>query len=360
MRKVLIRVDSGSHMGLGHLMRCRNLALGFKKLNCEVSFITRLHFGHSAHLINKDFAVHTLNSEIKAPLDQKALLNYGDWLGTSYETEIQETADYIRAQNGFDLVVLDHYSLDARFEKSLRVDNILVIDDLQTRKHSCNFLLNQNQSGSLPTYEKLNLRKQCTYFLGPKYALLNTDFKNHRPKDFQAIRKVSRILVSFGGSDITNETLKVVQAYLGIKDIFDIKVILSASHPNFPEVKELSKGSKPFELVEFIQDMAAEIVNADVCFGAAGSSSWERACLGAPCFTIIVADNQSSIIDTLTITKSTLPVGDGRRTTLYEWGAVFKKLKQIKELNTVAANNYNLCKGEGVSLISKTILNAIK
>jgi spore coat polysaccharide biosynthesis predicted glycosyltransferase SpsG len=42
-------------------------------------------------------------------------------------------------------------------------------------------------------------------------------------------------------------------------------------------------------------DMAGLAAAADVAVGAGGSSAWERACLGLPAVTLILADNQRDL-----------------------------------------------------------------
>ena len=41
--------------------------------------------------------------------------------------------------------------------------------------------------------------------------------------------------------------------------------------------------------------MAEIMTNSDLCIGAAGSTSWERCCLGQPTITFAIANNQTEI-----------------------------------------------------------------
>ena len=48
-----------------------------------------------------------------------------------------------------------------------------------------------------------------------------------------------------------------------------------------------------------VADMAALMSRADLAIGGAGTTSWERCCLGLPSVVIVTADNQRAIADEL-------------------------------------------------------------
>ena len=55
-----------------------------------------------------------------------------------------------------------------------------------------------------------------------------------------------------------------------------------------------------------VANMAEVMTAADLCIGAAGSTSWERCCLGLPSITLAIADNQLGIVDQLVKNNCTL------------------------------------------------------
>jgi UDP-2,4-diacetamido-2,4,6-trideoxy-beta-L-altropyranose hydrolase len=81
-----------------------------------------------------------------------------------------------------DLLVVDHYALDAVWERVLRpaVHRILVIDDLADRPHDADFLLDQNYYRPLEGRYQGLLPSHCQCLLGPSYALLRPDFAQAR------------------------------------------------------------------------------------------------------------------------------------------------------------------------------------
>jgi UDP-2,4-diacetamido-2,4,6-trideoxy-beta-L-altropyranose hydrolase len=48
----------------------------------------------------------------------------------------------------------------------------------------------------------------------------------------------------------------------------------------------------PTEVLVNTSDMARVIADSDLAIGAAGSTSWERCCLGVPTLLVVLADNQ--------------------------------------------------------------------
>ena len=48
------------------------------------------------------------------------------------------------------------------------------------------------------------------------------------------------------------------------------------------------------EVVVNINDMAQRMADSDLAIGAAGSTSWERCCLGLPTLMVVLAENQQA------------------------------------------------------------------
>ena len=48
----------------------------------------------------------------------------------------------------------------------------------------------------------------------------------------------------------------------------------------------------PTEVVVNVNDMAQRMADSDLAIGAAGSTSWERCCLGLPTLIAVLAENQ--------------------------------------------------------------------
>ena len=206
-KNFFIRVDSGTEIGIGHMMRCYALAEILKNMDFDIYFISRKLKGNICDfIIKKGFKVYYLT-----PKKQNKFSKYNN---KNLTNDALETTKIIaRCNDKPSWLLVDHHDLDIRWESTLRkfVNKIIVIDDLANRKHDCDLLLDQN------LYEHMNKRytglvqKNCKKLLGPKYALLRSEFSKLR-RTITKRKKLQNVLVSFGGSDPRNETAKVLQA----------------------------------------------------------------------------------------------------------------------------------------------------
>jgi UDP-2,4-diacetamido-2,4,6-trideoxy-beta-L-altropyranose hydrolase len=273
---VFIRVDSSTLLGAGHVMRCLALAHDLSKTGAHVSFICRQLPGN-------------LISTIKGQ-------GFHVWQLEPDQDDATQTYSYIKNATSPDWLVVDHYHLDHHWERKVRplVKKILVIDDLANRAHDCDRLLDQNLYPDPGNRYKGLVSSEACLWLGPKYLLLRDEFQQIRPRTREASLK--RILISFGGTDPTNETLKALQALAELKLSFHVDVVVGSAHPAIGKMKEICARQSSFRVHEQIDYLATLMNEADVAIGAGGTSTWERCLLGLPTITVEVADNQTEIL----------------------------------------------------------------
>ncbi len=131
--------------------------------------------------------------------------DYAAWLGVP---QAQDASESIEAIQGalVDWLIMDHYALDAEWERRLRphVERLMVIDDLANRSHDCDLLLDQNLVPENHARYRNLVPSTCRLLLGPRYALLGPEYRvwrrSLRPREGQ----VGRVLVFLGGSDPEN------------------------------------------------------------------------------------------------------------------------------------------------------------
>ena len=310
-QKIVFRTDASLLMGSGHVMRCLTLADALKAQGAECHFISREHPGHLLEVIReRGYKVNCLvthaqpaldaikNIAIKAPklLQEPA---HAAWLGSTWQNDAQETAA-ILADLRPDWLVVDHYALDQRWETALRphYQNLMVIDDLADRPHQCDLLLDQNLGRRSQDYANL-VPAQCKLLIGPQYALLRPEFAALRAYSLQRRQQpaLKNILVTMGGVDLPNATGQVLQALKGCALPQDcrITVVMGLRAPWLEQVRAQAKEMPwPTEVMVNISDMAQRMADSDLAIGAAGSTSWERCCLGLPTLMVVLADNQQT------------------------------------------------------------------
>lgn len=297
---VLIRTDASFQIGTGHVMRCLTLADQLLSKGCNVEFICRPLPGNlCSYIENKGFKVHRLS--VPSATDYRTVLRHGHWLGVHWKTDAHETIqvldDFKNRGYEIDWLIVDHYALDRNWESCLQtyVKKIMVIDDLADRFHQCDILLDQNFFGDHCNRYKQLVPRDCKTLLGPKYALLRSDFVKFR-KRIVIRNRVRRVLVFLGGSDPSNETVKALNSIklLNRPDLI-YHIVVGSSNPQKDVIQEMCESLPNVYYHCQISNMAELMSNADLAIGACGVATWERCCLGLPSLVITVANNQEAI-----------------------------------------------------------------
>jgi UDP-2,4-diacetamido-2,4,6-trideoxy-beta-L-altropyranose hydrolase len=309
---VLIRADASAAIGSGHVMRCLTLAHSLRAKGAVVSFVSRELPGNLIRYVeSKGFAVHRL----AAPSGG----NDAGWLGVDPARDAAETAALLAGiEQQTDWLIVDHYGLDRQWESRMRpyVRNIMAIDDLANREHDCDILLDQNLYADMEQrYEGL-LPPDCRQLLGPAYVLLRDEFYQARRTVNRNKGPVERILIFFGGSDPTNETVKALRVFrkMGLPDIA-LDVVVGAANPERDQIKKLCESLPNARFHCQIDNMAELMAKADFSIGAGGSSLWERCFLGLPSLTVIVADNQIKTSEAAAASGATWNLGESKDVT---------------------------------------------
>ena len=206
-------------------MRCLTLAARLKKSEAaDVRFISRDLEGNLHDLIRRrGFELHVL---LRHEFDP-TLLGYGKWLTVPQAVDAAETSEILKALQPVDKLIIDCYAIDAEWERAVRplVKEIFVIDDLANRKHDCDILLDQNfHVDGAHRYDGL-VPPHCELRLGLKYALLREEFYTAKKHLRRRDGNIKNVLVFYGGVDLTNETLKALQA---LANLDNPKLIVNA------------------------------------------------------------------------------------------------------------------------------------
>lgn len=300
---IIFRADASASIGTGHVMRCLTLANALAKKGAEVSFVCREHDGHLCGLIEEQgFIVHRLPAPDKE-FETDATPAHAAWLGATWQEDTDQTCAIIKVLgNKPDWLVVDHYALDSRWEHALRplVGRIFVIDDIADRTHDCDLLLDQNLFADMQARYAGKVAEDCRLLLGPEYALLQPIYAELHDRIPQREGPVRRILISFGGADRDNLTGRVLAAFLGLnRPDIDVDVVISDSSPYAPGIRDQVAGHANIHLHGNLPTLAPLMARADLAIGAAGTTSWERLCLGLPALVVTLAENQRPIADGL-------------------------------------------------------------
>lgn len=291
---VAIRADAARDLGTGHVMRCLNLADGLASRGVAVTFICSPQPGHLGEVIeHRGHGLRWL-----PPQANPAKRVYTDALPLDCQEDAAATLAAIgEIGSRPSWIVVDHYSFDYQWERALRAgaERIMVIDDLTSRRHDCDLLLNQNMVVPADRH-LLGETGDARVLLGPQFALMSPRYALLRDRIPPRQGPVRRLLVFLGDAGPVNVTGRVLDGILalGRQDIL-VDLVIAMRSPHAAQIREAASAHRFITVHQSTPDLAEQIAAADLAIGGAGATSWERLCLGLPALVIDLAENQRAI-----------------------------------------------------------------
>lgn len=268
MQTIIIRADSSSLIGTGHIMRTLVLAQRDFKDDRVVFAIQNLQGNINYKIIEAGYTVEVLPSND---------LN-----------EFEKVIEKYNAQT----VVIDHYEIGYDYEKELksRYPNtvLYVLDDLY-QKHYCDILLNHNINAKCQRYKEL-LLPHTKLLCGKKYTLIRESFyKARRDK-----RKKEGILISFGGSDPMGLGLKLAKSL----KMFELHIYTTDAFAQLDKLKKLAFRYRNIH-IHINEDLAYAMSRHKLAIITPSTVSYEALFMSIPFIAVKVADNQTSMVEYL-------------------------------------------------------------
>jgi UDP-2,4-diacetamido-2,4,6-trideoxy-beta-L-altropyranose hydrolase len=185
------------------------------------------------------FATQELDGNINHKIKEA-----GHTLEILKSNSLKELIELVK-KHSIDLVVIDHYGIDYKYEKKLKKKTgleILSFDDTY-EKHHCDILLNHNIYAKKRKYRDL-VPKSCELRCGSKYTLLRDEFIEEKEKKRKVKNsKVKTVFVAMGGADHSNINIKILKV-LGKFDNLKVNLVTTTANKNLEELKEYVKEMK--------------------------------------------------------------------------------------------------------------------
>jgi spore coat polysaccharide biosynthesis predicted glycosyltransferase SpsG/CMP-N-acetylneuraminic acid synthetase len=247
-------VNGDEKVGLGHIYR--GLAL-------KGAFV---HHGGFVFLCNRSAKLgvellHHQGAEVRLYQEEK---------------EVMALLDDIKPN----IVINDILDTTADYVASLKMHKYFVVnfEDLGNGSLAADLVINA-------LYDDLYLKP--THFVGPQYECLREEFLDAPIKELRP--DIKNILVTFGGIDIRNSTVQVLQAlepYLN--DGKKITVILGLGYPYPDQLEQILKNySGKVQVHRNVSKMSEYILDADLVFTSAGRTVLEVMSIGTPCIVLV-------------------------------------------------------------------------
>lgn len=273
--KIFIRADGGKSIGMGHVMRMLVLASELRKRN-KVVFLCK----------------NDKSNKYDAGI--RKIKNYDFEVIEIEDTNIIENIIKIQNEHNADIFISDTYEVDEEYFNKLKPYFKLTgyVDDVNKCYMNVDFIINQNINAKKLDYSK-TAKKGTSLFLGLQYCMLREEFKI-ASKEKEAKESVEDILLTLGGMDDSNNTMKILRNLKILKQ--RIHVVLGNAF-NKSVINEVYKFSEEYKNIYPYENanMSELMKKCDIALSACGSTIYELCAMNVPSIGIVVADNQRDV-----------------------------------------------------------------
>ena len=340
MASGLFRVDTGVHVGLGHLQRSLALSTALRQGGVESFFFSnRENDSHQA--------LECLGMEI-AYLSQ-----HESWTPTDVEETFEEAC-----RNDCDFVVVDSHQASSDYLCQLRSAGLFVIarDDLARICFPCHMVVNGNADANQLAYHSSS--GDTVFLLGLEYIVLREEFWQLPSRTMRD--DVSNILVTVGGTDSQNLMPRCLRLLSELPDDFAVTAIVGPFFQNVAEVKTAVEDARhPVRLVYSPDSVQELMLEADLAISAGGQTLYELARVGCPTLAVRTASDQGRQLKALAKAGAVRAVGDaGDPDMITALRLQLVSLLRDPEARADLANtSQRLVDGEGALRVAQRILS---
>ncbi|WP_200146926.1 UDP-2,4-diacetamido-2,4,6-trideoxy-beta-L-altropyranose hydrolase, partial [Francisella orientalis] len=272
--KAIIRADSSSSIGTGHIMRDLVLATQFD----DVTFVTRDLPGNiSFKIIESGYSVEIIR-----------------------DNSLLEFIKVVEKLNP-NIVILDSYNLDYDFERAFKEKysyiELMVLDDTYER-HYCDILLNHNISADENKYKCL-VPEYCEMRCGSKYTLLRQEFYDYKNKS-KPKNIIPKVFVAMGGADHSNKNIEILRAISEVGGI-EVNLVTTIANKNLEQLVDYCKDKNWVNLHINSTKMARLMHESDFAIVTPSVTVNEVCFLNLPLIAIKTAENHQDIFEYLSI-----------------------------------------------------------
>lgn len=339
--RIGIRADGGTHMGMGHLMRCRSIAEAICAQGAEVCFFTAAQ--QTAQLLS-DWGIraYALDSD-------------------SYclEEELPELKKALMEERT-DLLLIDTYQVTIKYLQEIsELLPVFYLDDMGNYNYPVQGLINYNIYGeNLPYKERYSDRVRL--LLGSSYAPLRPQFTDC---EYQLREKAEHVLIMMGGSDEWDIAGALTESLLDAQPDIRIKVICGAFNAHQEKWEQRKKRYSRLEVLNNVSDMAEQMKQCDIAISAAGSTMYELCAVGVPSITCYYVENQRQIAQCFGDSTPVYNAGDYSKEPSEVRQRILKRTAELlhsRQLRQqVSDSMHRIADGNGASRIAEELIGCV-
>ena len=261
---LVIRVDGGTHIGMGHVMRCLSLVAELvRRSPMEVRFLMRQFQAGVRRVEAQGYVVETIPAEADAPEEVACLRTLLD----------------VRQVEG---LITDLRTLTPGLVEEAQAHGVVcaTIDEWGNRAICSDLLVNGT---IVPAWHTYTFDGQVRACIGPRYALVDPQFAEWHRRPRVPHDGPPRLLIALGGDDPFCLTTKAMRALEPCPQRLDVTVVIGPAFVNDDEIVRAASASRHrYTVHRNASNMAELMAHTDVAFSGGGLTALELACTGTP------------------------------------------------------------------------------
>ena len=336
MKKILIRVDGNHQLGMGDVSSMINLAEELKGF--EILFVSKYIEG-----INK---IEEFGYKIERIAED-----------ISYEDEIRFIKELVKDLKLSVVVVeliIDNYG--DYIEEISKISKTVVFDFFGNLNIYSDVLI--NWMGLNGNYKYNFLKEGAEYYSGLDYIPLNKRIKEYNLLNKRIPSETSNILITFGGSDLRNFTLRVIKVLEKFKGI-NITIVIGSVYKHKEKLQKFLRNLKcEYDLKENVSNLSEIMFNSDLAISTGGLTAFELCAVGTPFISIAAVGHQVDRLkkmDELGVCKYAGDWEDLKDENLYS--IINELIENKKEREFMSERGKKLIDGRGTERLSNIIKN---
>ena len=269
-KKLFIRADGNSRIGLGHIMRSMTIALEFKKR------------GHDCIYLSSKPVPFDIFERYKFDVIE---VDY------NYDRKTIEEANAISEIVKDNYLLIDSYWINNEYLKVLKAICTTICINSTKEKLITDWLINENIACNQDYIFRLYSGCDTHLLLGERYIPIRKEFQ---AINYQLNDSVRNVLITTGGGDQYNfmtEFVKLIKNKVNYKN-YKFVFISGACNAHVDELENEAKECKNIVVVKNTFNISDFMKNSDIAISTGGTTILELSVVGVPTIGIAVAQDQ--------------------------------------------------------------------
>ena len=324
MANVAIRCNASLSMGMGHVIRQRNLGKILRERGMEISYFI-CDFQPAIKILKKEnFSIHTVAPDAGLP----------------------------RESRKFDLAILDIRDTNRDLIESLRPRSkqIASFEDLGEGRNHVDVLIDCN----LEPEQSREIPARIRTLFGLDHSVIHPDFARVHQQQRQFPETWNHGLITLGGSDPNQWTLRLAQTVLKKKKHHLITALIGPAFENTGPLEKLAVQSNSFILLRDVSSMAKALAAHDIVFCAGGVTLHEALAAGTPAFVVSQIPHQEAKARALETKGAAVNLGLAENFEEKKLEGVFDL--GVEKLEAMSRAGKNLIDGKGVHRVAEELI----